>query len=130
MGCNVPINSVDNLIPNSLTPEFQKHFDKAESIFVKVDTEGMDELVVRGMTGLLNQTRGNYKDGNPRYLVNFLQYEYSPQLVKDAREREGFKEYDIGSLTKFLESQGFESFLVGPRYLPMSHGSWHDEYKT
>jgi FkbM family methyltransferase len=129
-GCKVPIASVDDLIPAQLSPAFQDVFQKAQSAFIKIDTEGMDELVIRGMKRLLQETRGVYEDTSPRYLVNFLQFEFSPVLMKIAKEREGFHQYDIKSVTKYLESNGFESFLIGPRFLPLSHGSWHDEFRT
>merc|ERR1719482_2354041 len=52
--------------------------------------------------------------------------------LKIAGEREGFNpdQYNIKTATEFLESIGFETFLMGPRYLPLSHGSWHDDYKV
>jgi len=129
-GCSVPIASVDSIIAEGLTPAFVEHVKDAKSAYIKIDTEGMDELVLRGMEGLLAETRGEYEDKSPRFLVNFLQFEFSPALMKKAKDREAFAEYDIESVTKFLESQGFETFMIGPRYLPLSHGSWNDEFKT
>jgi len=129
-GCNVSIASIDSLIPTKLTTGFQEKLAKAQSAFIKIDTEGMDELVLRGMKGLLGQQRGTYADGKPRHLVNFLQFEYSPALMKKAREREDFQHYDLKTTTQFLESIGFETFLIGPRFLPLSHGSWDDVFKT
>jgi len=129
-GCKVNISSVDRLLAKSLSPTFADHLRKAQSAFIKVDTEGMDELVIRGMHHLLNETRGEYEDGSPKYLVNFFQFEFSPLLMNIAKDREGFQHYNIKTLTDFLESRGFESFLIGPRFLPLSHGSWHAEFKT
>jgi FkbM family methyltransferase len=129
-GCLVSIASVDSLVPRTLSPDFQKKFALAESAFIKVDTEGMDELVLRGMQDLLNEERGEYEDGTTRYLVNFVQFEFAPALTKTAKEREDFQEYDIKTATQYLESMGFETFMIGPRFLPLSHGSWDDEYKT
>jgi FkbM family methyltransferase len=129
-GCEVPIASVDHLVPHSLTDNFKDHLKNAQSAYIKIDTEGMDELVLRGMEKLLSETRGTYEDGSDRYLVNFMQFEFAPALMKLAKKREGFRRYDIKTVTKFLESIGFESFLIGPRYLPLSHGSWDDEFKT
>lgn len=126
--CKVSIASIDDLVPAKLTPVFQEHFSQAQSAYIKIDTEGMDELVLRGMSRLLDETRGQYEDGSPRHLVNFLQFEFSPWLMQLAKQREGFQEYDIKSVTQFLESAGFETFLIGPRYLPLSHGSWDDEF--
>jgi len=128
--CTVPIASVDSLIPSKLTSTLQDNFKDASSAFIKIDTEGMDELVIRGMSSLLQEQRGTYEDGSPRYLVNFFQFEYSPLLMSLAKEREGFHEYDLKTVTAFLESIGFESFLIGPRYLPLSNGSWHDDFRT
>merc|ERR1719162_1352094 len=82
------------------------------------------------MQGLLDETRGKYDDGSERHLVNFLQFEFSPDLMKLAKHREHFSRYDIKSVTKYLESVGFESFIIGPRFLPLSHGSWDDEFMT
>lgn len=127
-GCNVSIASVDSIIPSSLTPGFQAVLQNAQTAFIKVDTEGMDELVLKGMTNLLNEQRGVNEDGTPRFLVNFLQFEYSPLLKNAAKAREGFPNYDLKTVTEFLESVGFESFLIGPRFLPLSHGSWDDEF--
>jgi len=126
--CKVSIASIDDLVPAKLTPLFQEHFNQAQSAYIKIDTEGMSELVLRGMPRLLEETRGQYEDGSPRHLVNFLQFEVSPWLMQLAKEREGFQEYDIKSVTQFLESAGFETFLIGPRYLPLSHTSWDDEF--
>jgi len=128
--CKVSIASIDNIVPAKLTPAFQEHFKQAQSAYIKIDTEGMDELVLRGMSRLLDEIRGHHEDGSPRHLVNFLQFEISPYLMQVAKDREGFQEYDIKSVTQFLESVGFETFLIGPRYLPLSHGSWDDEFLT
>lgn len=128
-GCTVPVVKVDDIIVQNLSSTFQERLKEAKSLFVKVDAEGMDELVLRGMKNLLNETRGEYADQRPQYLVNFLQFEYAPQLMSIAKEREGFQQYDLKSVTEFLESVGFESFLMGPRYLPLSHGSWHNDFK-
>jgi FkbM family methyltransferase len=127
--CNVSISSVDKLVPGALNKDFQEHFRQAKSAFIKIDTEGMDELVLRGMKQLLNETRGKNEDGSPRFLVNFFQFEWSPHLSHKAKKREHFKEYDIKTVTTYLEKIGFETFLIGPRYLPLSHGSYDDEFK-
>jgi len=129
-GCEVQVSSVDDVVGKMLTPAFREHVRKAESAFIKIDTEGMDELVLRGMKGLLKEERGKYKDGSRRFLVNFLQFEFAPYLMQQAKDRDEYQHYDIETVTKYLESMGFESFLIGPRFLPMSHGSWDDEFKT
>jgi len=129
-GCTVPLATVDSLLPAKLSPAFQEHFRQAQSAFLKIDVEGMDELVMRGMENLFKEQRGVDKDGNPNFLVNFLYFEFSPLLMYVAKNREGFEWYDLKSVTMFLESQGFETFMIGPRFLPLSHGSWDDEYLT
>jgi FkbM family methyltransferase len=128
--CFVPIMKVDDIMAQRLPDTFQEYYRDAQSAFIKIDTEGMDELVIRGMENLLEETRGEYKDGSPRYLVNFMQFEYSPALSAAAKERESFTSYDLESVTQYLESIGFESFIIGPRYLPLSHGSWDNQFKT
>jgi len=129
-GCTVSLATVDSLLPAKLSPAFQEHFKQAQNAFVKIDVEGMDELVMRGMENLFREQRGVDKDGNPNFLVNFLYFEFSPFLMYAAKNREGFAWYDLKSVTMFLESQGFETFMIGPRFLPLSHGSWDDEYLT
>jgi len=127
-GCTVPISAVDDIVPQGLPDAMQQHFKEAQSAFLKVDTEGMDELVLRGMRKLFEEKRGKYEDGTPRHLINFLQFEYSPTLMSVARGRENFEHYDLKSVTEYMESIGFETFMIGPRYLPLSHGSWNDEF--
>lgn len=129
-GCTVPIATVDHVMLTSLEPMYRDIVRDARSAFVKIDTEGMDELVLRGMEKLLQETRGVNEDGTTNYLVNFLQFEYSPQLTHLAKVREDFRSYSLKTVTEFLESVGFESFMIGPRFLPLSHGSWTDEFMT
>ena len=38
--------------------------------------------------------------------------------------------YSLKNVTAMLEQQGFETFLVGPRYLPLSHGAWDDRIEA
>lgn len=127
-GCKVGITSIDKLIAGS--DVFKSKVKDAQSAFIKIDTEGMDELVLRGMRGLLDEKRGQHEDGSDKYLVNFLQFEFAPLLMKLAKGRENFANYDIKTVTQFLESVGFESFLIGPRFLPLSHGSYKADFKT
>lgn len=127
-GCNVSVSTVDSLVPGNLTPAFQEIYEVAHSAFLKIDTEGMDELVLRGMPLLLGETRGRYDYGTRRYLVNFFQFEYSPYLNRRAKKREHFSKYDLKTVTQYLESVGFATFLIGPRFLPLSHGSWDDKF--
>jgi len=128
--CMANHSMVDELIPRELSPKFQQLFADARSAFVKVDAQGMDELVLRGMRNLLKEVRGTYDDGRPRHLVNFLQFQFSPALMKTAKRRSGYKTYDLKTTVRLLEELGFEAFLVGPRFLPISHESWDSEFKT
>jgi len=129
-GCTISTQTVDHIVQTSLPVDFQQIYRTAQSVFVKIDTEGMDELVLKGMKGMLAETRGRYGDGSPRHLVNFLQIEYVPALMKTAQQRQRILAYNLKTTTDFLESQGFETFLIGPRYIPLSHGSWTDEFLT
>jgi len=126
--CFQHITTLDTVIPQQLSTEFQEKFAQAGSLFLKIDTDGMDELVIGGMPRLLQERRGQYKDGSPRHLVNFLQFSFVPSAVRRVKHRDGIKSYDLKSVSQLLEDFGFESFLVGPRYLPLSHGSWNDAY--
>jgi len=125
-GCSLGVSTVDNLIPHQLSPMFNHKFGSAGSAFVKVDTDGMDEFVLRGMTKLLQEQRGAYADSSPKYMVNFIQMKLSPALIKATKERNGLSSYDARTVVKFMESMGFESFLVGPRLVPLSHGLLND----
>lgn len=127
--CPVEKMAVDDMIPERLSPAFASVFSEAESAYVKIDVEGMDELTLRGMWRLLNEERGKHDNGEPRHLVNFIQFEYSPILVDEWKQKEGLENYDLKTVTSLMESMGFETFLMGPRYLPLSHGSWDDAYK-
>lgn len=127
--CPVDKMALDDMIPGRLSDKFSGVFAAAESAYVKTDVEGMDELALRGMSRLFQEQRGKYKDGAPRYLVNFLQLEYSPILANEWKDKERLPNYDLNTVTAFLESVGFETFLMGPRYLPLSHGSWDNSFK-
>lgn len=127
-GCTQETTTLDNLVYNQLSQEFLGHFKNAESAYIKVDTEGMDQMVFEGMHSVLQETRGTYEDGKPRYLVNFMQLEFCPRLMGIARKREKLESYDLKTMAQTLESAGFEAFLMGPRFLPLNFGHWHSEY--
>jgi len=118
--CEVKTKTLDELVQNDISPEFREMLSAAHSAFIKIDTEGMDELVLQGMSHLLSETRGKYHNGDPHFLVNFIQYQVAPAQVEIAREREDISEYSIQTVTEYLEKHGFESFLIGPRFLPLS----------
>merc|ERR1719171_1019549 len=43
--------------------------------------------------------------------------------MEDAKKNEKLSgDYDLKNMTSFLEASGFEVFLTGPRYLPLTHG--------
>jgi len=127
--CPVDKLALDDMIPEHLSENFRGIFATAESAYVKTDVEGMDELALQGMSRLLDEQRGVYRSGSRRYLVNFMQLEYAPILAAEWKEKEGRANYDLKTLTMLLESKGFETFLMGPKYLPLSHGSWDDSFK-
>jgi FkbM family methyltransferase len=127
--CPVDKLAMDDMVPGRLSPGMQDKFADSHSAYVKLDVEGMDELALRGMSRLLKEERGAHHNGSPRHLINFIQFEYSPILQKEWKDKEGLANYDLKTVTEFMESMGFETFLMGPRYLPLSHGSWDDAYK-
>jgi len=126
-GCSPTTTTVDAALENRLSSKFKKAVQKAKSMFVKIDAEGMDEMIIRGMKNLLNEVRGVHENGTPAYLVNFMQVEIAPALMDIAKQRDGMDAYDIKTMTQLLESLGFEAFLIGPRYIPLSNGSLTDE---
>ena len=131
-GCLSRTTTLDAVLQTKLTPAFRDIFGAAESMLVRVSTEGMDGLVLQGMQELLQTRRGQYANGQSRYLVNMIQFEYNPSLWRLVRAREGFPPslYSLKNVTALLEQQGFETFLVGPRYLPLSHGAWDDRIEA
>jgi hypothetical protein len=128
--CPVPIMALDDLIPGKLTPLMQAKFAQAQSLYLKMDVDGMDQLTMDGGKRLLSETRGTYADGKPRHLVNFLMFEMCPFCYNETKAQKGFAEYDLGTTVRLLSSLGFETFVMGPRYIPLSGASWLDEYKT
>ena len=131
-GCLRRTTTVDAVLQSQLPPAFGAILGAAESMLVRVSTEGMDGLVLQGMQELLQARRGQYADGRPRHLVNLIQFEYNPALWRMVRAREGLplSLYSLKNVTAMLEQQGFETFLVGPRYLPLSHGAWDDRIEA
>jgi hypothetical protein len=128
--CPVPIMSVDDIFPSQLSPAFQEKFRLAQSAYLKLDLDGMDQLGVDGMRRLFSEVRGVHEDGSSRHMVNFMMLEFCPQCIKEARETNKFAKYDLGTLVQLYESLGFELFMIGPHYVPLSHGSWLEEYNT
>mmetsp|Transcript_77292 Transcript_77292/g.145752 ORF Transcript_77292/g.145752 Transcript_77292/m.145752 type:complete len:546 (-) Transcript_77292:30-1667(-) len=120
MSCKSEVSTVDDIIPGRLSPDFADRFAKAQSVYFKLDVEGMDQMALNGMQRLLSEQRGN------NYLVNFFMLEFCSQCMESVREMNKFEEYDLKTLAATLEGLGFEAFLIGPRYLPLTHGSWDD----
>jgi len=122
INCTAEMATADSLIPGRLSPDFATKFSQAQSAYVKIDTEGMDEKVLQGMGNLLAEKRG---DG---FLVNFLMLEFCTSCVERVRKFNNLDLYDLKTVAHTLESLGFEAFLMGPRYLPLTHGSWDDAF--
>jgi len=116
------VATVDSIIPSKLSADFTTRFKQAQSAYVKIDTEGFDEKVLRGMKNLLQEKRG---DG---FLVNFMMLEFCAQCMERVRETYDLDSYDLKTLMQTLEDLGFEAFIIGPRYLPLTHGSWDDQF--
>jgi len=128
--CPVDILSIDSIMPGKLSPVLQDRFAKATSLYIKVSLNGMDQLAVQGMHELLGQVRGTYLDGSPRYLVNFMMLEFCPLCQAEIQNLKGLRPYNLRSQVENLQSEGFEVFLIGPHYLPLTHGSWNDSFMT
>lgn len=126
--CQIERSRTDDIIPQRLSSEFQALYAEAQSMFVKIDAEGYDGLVLAGMPRLLSEMRGYYRDGKPRYLVDFVYLEFSMVMMNQAAEREHLTNYDLNFLRSMMEAQGFELFLIGPRYLPISGSSWSESF--
>jgi len=127
-GCPVDKVALDEVIPGRLSPAFRSAFAAAKSAYVKVDVEGYDQMALEGMAGILQEERGMDSNGAPKHLVNFIQLEVCVSCTEHVKGVENRTAYDVKTVTAFLESMGFESFLMGPRYLPLSHGSWDDSF--
>jgi hypothetical protein len=119
---------LDAIVPGKLSPVFQSKYAQAQSLYVKMDVDGMDQLAFDGMRALVDEVRGTYADGSPRHLVNFMMLEFCPQCIIETRTEKGFSKYDLGTQVELFQSLGFELFLIGPHYIPLSHGSWSEAY--
>merc|ERR1719364_190814 len=56
--------------------------------------------------------------------------EFCAPCMEQVRKQQGLEAYDLKTLTATLESLGFEAFIMGPRYLPLTHGSWNEDFVT
>jgi len=120
--CKAEMASVDSIIPGRLSKDFADRFARAKSAYIKVDVEGMDQMAVKGMERILQEKRGD------DFLVNFMMLEFCSPCMEAVRNFNNFQEYDLKTFSKTLEDLGFEAFMMGPRYLPLTHGSWDDAY--
>jgi hypothetical protein len=120
--CKAEMASVDSIIPGRLSQDFADRFARAKSAYIKVDVEGMDQMALKGMEHILQEKRGD------DFLVNFMMLEFCSPCMEAVRNFNNFQEYDLKTFSQTLESLGFEAFMMGPRYLPLTHGSWDDAY--
>jgi hypothetical protein len=129
--CPVQMVALDDVLPSRLDPEIQLSWNEAQSAYIKLDVEGMDEMALRGMSRILSAGRGFYDHGEKKskHFVNFIQLKYDAKKMSDVKQSQNLPQYDLQTLVSYLESMGFETLLVGPWYLPLSHGSWSDEFK-
>merc|ERR1719379_1443025 len=54
--------------------------------------------------------------------------EFCPACQNKVKQQKGLEQLDLQTQVSQLENMGFEVFLIGPRYLPLTHGSWTDDY--
>lgn len=110
---------LDDVIPLELTPPLRMRWESAQSVFLKVDTEGMDELVLRGFDAALSKRRG-------KSIVQLVQLEFSPAQMREVNP--DVAEYNLNSTRAYLEAKGFAVFWIGPNFVPLTHGAWTDKY--
>jgi hypothetical protein len=122
LNTSVPIVEVDRIIPGNLSEDFTAHFAQAQSAYVRVKAAGMDQNVITGMVKLLEEKRDR------GFLVNFMMLEFCAVCMERVRKAADVKAYDLRTLAETLEELGFEAFIIGPRYLPITHGSWDDDF--
>ena len=110
---------LDDVIPLELPPSLRMRWEAAACVFLKVDTEGMDELVLRGFDAALSRRHG-------RAVVQIVQLEFSPAQMREVNPDVGV--YNLNSTRSFLEARGFAVFWIGPNFVPITHGAWTDKY--
>ena len=110
---------LDDVIPMELPPSLRMRWEAAACVFLKVDTEGMDELVLRGFDAALSRRHG-------RAVVQIVQLEFSPAQMREVNADVGA--YNLNSTRSFLEARGFAVFWIGPNFVPITHGAWTDKY--
>ena len=110
---------LDDVIPLELPPSLRMRWEAAACVFLKVDTEGMDELVLRGFDAALSRRHG-------RAVVQIVQLEFSPAQMREVNADVGA--YNLNSTRSFLEARGFAVFWIGPNFVPITHGAWTDRY--
>ena len=110
---------LDDVIPLELPPSLRMRWEAAACVSLKVDTEGMDELVLRGFDAALSRRHG-------RAVVQIVQLEFSPAQMREVNPDVGV--YNLNSTRSFLEARGFAVFWIGPNFVPITHGAWTDKY--
>merc|ERR1711966_631063 len=112
-------SKLDDIIPDQLNEALQQRWAASQSVFLKVDTEGMDELILRGFDSVLKRRHGHG-------VVNIIQLEFSPSQMRDVNTN--VTSYNLETTTKFLEENGFMVFWIGPNFVPLTHGAWNGKY--
>lgn len=112
-------SKLDDIIPEQLNEALHQRWAASQSVFLKVDTEGMDELILRGFDSVLKRRHGHG-------VVNIIQLEFSPSQMRDVNTN--VTSYNLETTTKFLEKNGFMVFWIGPNFVPLTHGAWNDKY--
>jgi FkbM family methyltransferase len=111
--------TLDDFIPSELTVQLRMRYDTSNTVFLKTDVEGMDELVLKGFQNALSRRAG-------QSVVQIIQLEFAPQLMREVNR--DTQVYNLLSTVAFLERHGFAVFWIGPNFIPLSHGAWNDKY--
>ena len=104
----VPLCSLDALLYDEMI-----RGDKRRVRFLKVDTEGFDQLVFYGAEKLLQD-------------VELILWECH-ELQRESKGGPGTTLYES---VQYLEKHGFHSFLVGPYLMRLDSGLYHPHYDT
>lgn len=127
-GCSPSSVTFDSMYQTQVPRVFRNLMSRATSSYIRLSAGGMDQMILEGMAEYLGATRGNYTNGEPRHLVNFIQVKVNPSTMQMTQSQEDFKDYNLKTMVKQLAGLGFVSFLMGPRYIQLSHGAWSDKF--
>jgi FkbM family methyltransferase len=100
--CSVNITTLDSLL---------KHYPDHPIKYIKIDTEGHDTRVIRGM-------------GNNLHRVDYLVFEASDCLDDERGPKE---ETPLQNIVEFLDSRGFDVYRIGTKRLLKLNGEMWDE---